>query len=74
MESNSSVDQGKALHDLTTSSLSYKRHNAAISLGQLTETSGEIVQALAGAIALDSNTEAEAQPCRLYSPRQSRRF
>jgi len=60
MKDSISTDLKKTLQDLSTSSFPFTRREAAYKLGQLSISNDEIVQALAAAIALDSNADVRS--------------
>lgn len=60
MEGLTSTDLKRLLHDLSTSSSHYLRRQAADELGHLSISNGEIVQALAAAVAIDSDADVRS--------------
>jgi hypothetical protein len=60
MEEHTSTDLKILLQNLSESLLDYKRYNAAVKLGELTESSEEIVRILAVAAALDRDADVRS--------------
>ena len=62
IEETGSTELNKVIRDLSESSFHYKRYNAAVKLGEgeLTESSEDIVRALAAAVALDDDVDVRS--------------